>query len=64
MVVFLFKVLDTAEKALRDLAREASDNRRHQHATSQPSDAEDSKSEKENIAQVFQQAIKSIPLSG
>ncbi|PLW42842.1 hypothetical protein PCASD_07247 [Puccinia coronata f. sp. avenae] len=58
------QVLDTAEKALRDLAREASDNRRHQHATSQPSDAEDSKSEKENIAQVFQQAIKSIPLSG
>ncbi|KAA1129477.1 mitochondrial escape protein 2 [Puccinia graminis f. sp. tritici] len=59
----MHQILDTAEKALRDLAKEASINRQHHHAN-QTHEVGNAESEKESIARLFQQVIESIPLSG
>jgi hypothetical protein len=59
----MLKILDTAEKALRDLAKEASINRQH-HFVNQNHEVGNAESEKESIAHLFQQVIESIPLSG
>ncbi|KAI9615602.1 hypothetical protein H4Q26_011544 [Puccinia striiformis f. sp. tritici PST-130] len=56
-------LLDTQEKALRDLAKEASNNRQQQQAR-QRAEIGNLESEKESVIQVLQQAIKSSSLSG
>ncbi|EFP80782.2 uncharacterized protein PGTG_06738 [Puccinia graminis f. sp. tritici CRL 75-36-700-3] len=59
----MHQILDTAEKALRDLAKDAFINRQH-HFVNQNHQAGNAQSEKESIARLFQQVIESIPLSG
>ncbi|OAV87493.1 hypothetical protein PTTG_08189 [Puccinia triticina 1-1 BBBD Race 1] len=57
----IHQILDTAEKALRDLAKQASINRQYRHASQQP-EAGNSQSEKESIVDMLQQVIQSVPV--
>ncbi|KAI9617219.1 hypothetical protein H4Q26_013084 [Puccinia striiformis f. sp. tritici PST-130] len=59
----MHQILDTAEKALRDLAKEASNNRQQQQAK-QRAEIGNVELEKESVIQVLQQAIKSLSLGG